>query len=65
MPAKKSKTAAVPPTTMRIPEALLKGCGRIAKRKERSRSWIINDYIRQGLTRDGETVPQPTAGALD
>jgi metal-responsive CopG/Arc/MetJ family transcriptional regulator len=50
---------------MRIPEALLKGCGRIAKRKERSRSWIINDYIRQGLTRDGETVPQPTAGALD
>lgn len=58
MPATKSK--AVPPTTMRIPVELLKRAGKVARRYDRSRSWLINKYITDGLRRD-----EKSAGALD
>jgi len=61
--AKKQKTN-VKPTTMRIPAELLAACSRAAKKQDRSRSWLINGYIRAGLARDGEKLTQPR-GALD
>lgn len=64
MAAKKQKKPSIKPTTMRIPDDLLRACSRVAKTKERSRSWIVNGYIREGLERDGVKLTQPR-GALD
>lgn len=55
----KPKKIAIPPTTMRIPVELLKRTARVAKKADRSRSWLINKYIVEGLARDEKP------GALD
>ena len=64
MASKTKLKPAIKPTTMRIPDDLLRACSRVAKKQERSRSFIVNNYIRAGLARDGEKLTQPR-GALD
>lgn len=64
MASKTKSKSAIKPTTMRIPDDLLKACSQVARKKERSRSWLVNTYIREGLLRDGAKLGQPR-GALD
>jgi predicted transcriptional regulator len=56
---KSNTPAAIKSTTMRIPEPLLKRADKVAKRQDRSRSWLVNKYIEDGLKRDEKP------GALD
>lgn len=61
MPAKTTPASkAIKPTTMRIPPSLLKRCDKVAGKQDRSRSWLINKYIEEGLVRD----ESPATGAF-
>ncbi len=60
MPSK--APAAIKPTTMRIPPDLLKRADKAAKRADRSRSYMINLWIAEGLKKAEKAVP---TGALD
>lgn len=55
----KTASKAIPPTTMRIPVSVLKRGAKAAKKYDRSRSWLFNKYIEEGLARDEKP------GALD
>lgn len=57
--AKSPASKAIPPTTMRIPVPELKRGTKVAKKWDRSRSWLFNKYIKEGLDRDEKP------GALD
>lgn len=52
MPRKADPSKAIPPTTMRIPVDKLKRASKVAKKYDRSRSWLINKYIDDGLAAD-------------
>ncbi len=60
--ANKPTPAAIKPTTMRIPPDLLKRADRVAKRQDRSRSYMINQWIADGLKKAEKST---AAGALD
>lgn len=54
--------AAVKPTTMRIPPDLLKRADKVAKAEDRSRSYVINRWIEEGLDKAERKATR--AGAL-
>lgn len=56
------KQQIIKPTTMRIPPPLLARVDKAAAKEERSRSFMINQWIEEGLRRVEKQRP---AGALD
>lgn len=55
----KPKKPAIAPTSLRLSPELLKRTARVAKKHDRSRAWLINKFIEEGLARDDKP------GALD
>lgn len=64
--AKKKPSVAIKPTTMRIPPDLKKRVARMAKRCDRSASYLAIRWIEEGVARaEKEHGVSKSAGALD